>query len=73
LGSEPGLTTIWYELVFDDDCTMYVRMTHDFESPNKSDRITRLESENFKNHKIEGVPLVEIIKKKLLEILPPSN
>ena len=52
---------------------MYVLMTVDYEQPYKKGTTTRLNPSDFGNCKIAGVPLAEIVTKKLLEILPPSN
>jgi len=73
LGSTGGLNEKTYELVFSGSGEMYVQYTIDYDQPYRKDGGGTLKAENFSNHHIYGVSLLEIVRKKLLEILPPPE
>jgi len=73
LGSSGGLTDHSYDLVFTDGGEMFVQETIDYEQPYKKDGGGPLKAEHMPRVRVNGVPLLELVVKKLSEILPPSN
>ena len=69
---KPGGTTIWYVLVFDETGAMFVQETHDYDQPNKNDRVSFLSPENF-DRDVNGKTLRKLVIEKLGKILPQSN
>jgi hypothetical protein len=67
--SSPGGTTVWYSLIFDEKGNMTVEQHHDFDQPFKKDRVQDLPPDKWDNFIVNGVPLRELVIKKLKEIL----
>lgn len=69
--SQPGGTIIWYTLIFNERGELAVEEYYDLDQPYKNDRSTDISPENFDKYQVNGVPLRELVIKKLKEILPP--
>lgn len=71
--NKSGGTVIWYSLIFNERGEMVVEEYCDLDQPYKNDRVTDITPDKFDSYQVNGVPLRELVIKKLKEILPKSN
>lgn len=67
-----GGTTICYALVFDEQGEMLVE-EHRRHEPFQQDSLSQIRPAQFDNFTIAGVPLRQLVLKKLQEILPAGD
>jgi hypothetical protein len=61
-----------YSLVFTDTGRMYVQKSVQYEQVYKRGHVTDIFPSSFSDHAVDGVPLGEVVAKKLEELLPPQ-
>lgn len=62
-----------YNLVFASDGRMFVRIAKTFEQPYTTPDIHEIDPRDFSKISVEGVPLHQIVARKLNEILPSGS
>ena len=62
-----------YSLVFTDTGRMYVQVSIQYEQAYKTGAVADIQPEQFSAHAVDGVPLGELVAKKLNELLPPQK
>ena len=68
-----GGATVQYVLVFTERGEMLVEESRTYNHPFNNDTLLEIHPEQFENHTIAGVPLRQLVIKKLEEILPEPN
>ena len=69
----PNGTKIDYTLVFNERSEMRVEECRTYNDPFQADTVLQIESKQFDNYSVEGVPLRELVRKKLEQILPEKE
>lgn len=60
----------FYSLVFTDTGAMFVQASVQYEQTYKTGHVSDIPQESFSSHSVGGVPLSQIVAKKLNELLP---
>jgi hypothetical protein len=61
-----------YSLIFTNTGRMYVQVSVQYEQAYKTGDVSDIFPESFSDHAVGGVPLGELVAKKLDELLPPK-
>ena len=59
-----------YSLIFTDTGRMYVQVNVQYEQAYKTGYVSDIFPESFSDHAVDGVPLGELVARKLDELLP---
>jgi len=68
----PNGTKIDYNLVFNDKGEMLVEECRVYNDPFKPDTVSQIALHQFENYSVQGVPLRELVIRKLEQILPET-